>query len=64
MHHMILRVRRKLFEITMKPNTKMGMPTASQNLVTFRACHLVPPMQPALIGYEFFMIFSVNLILY
>ena len=31
---------------------KMGMPTASQNLVTFRACHLVPPMQPALIGYE------------
>ena len=31
---------------------KMGMPTASQNWVTFHACHLVPPMQPALIGYE------------
>ena len=30
----------------------MGMPTASQNWVTFHACHLVPPMQPALIGYE------------
>ena len=30
----------------------MGMLTASQNLVTFRACHLVPPIQPALIGYE------------
>ena len=30
----------------------MGMPTASQKLVTFHACHLVPPMQPALIGYE------------
>ena len=32
--------------------TKMGMPTASQNWVTFHACHLVPPMQQALIGYE------------
>ena len=31
---------------------KMGMPTASQNWVTFHACHLVPPMQLALIGYE------------
>ena len=31
---------------------KMGMPTASQNWVTFHACRLVPPMQPALIGYE------------
>ena len=31
---------------------KMGMPTASQNWVTFHACHLVPPMQPALVGYE------------
>ena len=30
----------------------MGMPTASQNWVMFHACHLVPPMQPALIGYE------------
>ena len=30
----------------------MGMPTASQNWVTFHACHLVPPMQPALVGYE------------
>ena len=30
----------------------MGLPTASQNWVTFHACHLVPPMQPALIGYE------------
>ena len=31
---------------------KMGMPTASQNWVTFHACHLVAPMHPALIGYE------------
>ena len=31
---------------------KMGMPTASQIWVTFHACHLVPPTQPALIGYE------------
>ena len=31
---------------------KMGMTIASQNWVTFHACHLVPPMQPALIGYE------------
>ena len=31
---------------------EMGMPTASQNWVTFLACHLVPPMQPALIGCE------------
>ena len=31
---------------------KMGMPTASQNWVMFRACHLVPPMQPALNEYE------------
>ena len=31
---------------------KMVMPTASQIWVTFRACHLAPPMQPALIGYE------------
>ena len=30
----------------------MGMPIASQNWVTFHACHLIPPMQPALIGYE------------
>ncbi len=30
----------------------MGMPTASQNWVTFHACHLIPPMQPTLIGYE------------
>ena len=30
----------------------MGMPTAYQNWVMFRAFHLVPPMQPALIGYE------------
>ena len=30
----------------------MGMTTASQNWVTFRAFHLVPPMQPALIEYE------------
>ena len=30
----------------------MGMPTASQNWVTFHACHLVPPVLPALIGYE------------
>ena len=30
----------------------MGMPTASQNWVTFHARHLVPPMQLALIGYE------------
>ena len=30
----------------------MGMPTASQNWVTFCACHLVPPMQLVLIGYE------------
>ena len=30
----------------------MGMPTASQNWVKFHGCHLVPPMQPALIGYE------------
>ena len=30
----------------------MGMPTASQNWVTFHARHLVPPMQPALVGYE------------
>ena len=30
----------------------MGMPTASQNWVTFHACHLIPHMQPALIGYE------------
>ena len=31
---------------------KMGMPTASQNWVMFHASHLVPAMQPALIGYE------------
>ena len=31
---------------------KMGMPTPAQNWVTFRACHLVPPMQPTLIEYE------------
>ena len=31
---------------------KMGMTIASQNWVTFHACPLVPPMQPALIGYE------------
>ena len=30
----------------------MGMPTTSQIWVTFRGCHLVPPLQPALIGYE------------
>ena len=31
---------------------KMGMPIASQNWVMIHACHVVPPMQQALIGYE------------
>ena len=30
----------------------MGMPTACQNWVTFHACHIVPPIEQALIGSE------------
>ena len=47
---------RRAFGVRIRSNLawgpKMGMRTASHNWVTFHACHLVPPMQPALIGYE------------
>ena len=46
----------RAFGVRIRSNLVWGptvdMPTASQNWVTFHACHLVAPMQPALIGYE------------